>query len=67
MLHLCRMTFRVKLYFIIQVWCVSPVMLLAIRLWGGEAVWYSNSRHCGLEAGTLLLIRIKWWMLALQF
>lgn len=51
----------------LQVGCVSPASLLGVQLWGGETGWCCNSRHCGLEAGTLLPIRIKWRTLALHF
>lgn len=51
----------------LQVGCVSPPSLLTVQLWGGETGWCCNSRHCGLEAGTLLPIRIKWRTLALHF
>lgn len=39
----------------------------ATRPRAAEMEWRRNSRHCGLEAGRLLLIRLKQWMLALHF
>lgn len=62
---LLHLPLRTKLSFIIQP--SAFVVHLCVALGCGAVGWCCNSRHCGLEAGTLLPIRIKQWTLALHF